>query len=86
MLFLKYVMFLAGLGVFVMAAAIVLYDAYFVVDFRRRVEGDVSTPYASNPLLLQTSRRSPVPHPISRTLPTFLPVNFNTFEASFFKR
>ena len=37
MLFLKYVMFLAGLGVIAVAAAIVLYDAYFVADLRRRV-------------------------------------------------
>ena len=37
MLFLKYLLLLAGLGACAVAAAVVLYDAYFVVDFRRRV-------------------------------------------------
>ncbi len=37
MLFFKYVMFLAGVGLLLVGAAMVLYDAYFVVDLRRRV-------------------------------------------------
>ena len=37
MLFLKYGMVLAGVGLLIVGAGIMLYDAYFVVDFRRRV-------------------------------------------------